>query len=376
MHGSAWNNASNPWRCSMRTSGSDKSLIALALVLATINQVFSLLDPLIFRLRYRRVRNPLPGIFDRRVLPRRQPAARRGGRRRLRLARRQELSGLRHQSHHPATRRAALRRRHPAFARSALLDVRGPAERGNARQAAEGPDRRRAPDSRLDQRAVHVAGRRHFRDGVRVHRALADRAGLFRDRPAARHPQLGAEPQDQGDPETDRRRDDRPGRIDDRVAPQHRTGEEPGTGAAGDRAFECDDRQDPGPRAAKGALPEEPELHPGHRGQFPADEHPVPDALSDLRAADHRRPVLLAVHLLVLHFWTAAGTRQRHQHLPRDRGVAGELRGHPANAQGAASAPAGGGWPAAPARIRSRGIPAPDGLDACPHRHLLFGGAR
>ncbi len=157
--------------------------------------------PADFPPRYRRVRNPLPGIFDRRVLPRRQPAARRGGRRRLRLARRQELSGLRHQSHHPATRRAALRRRHPAFARSALLDVRGPAERGNARQAAEGPDRRRAPDSRLDQRAVHVAGRRHLRDGVRVHRALADRAGLFRDRPAARHPQLGAEPQDQGDPE-------------------------------------------------------------------------------------------------------------------------------------------------------------------------------
>ena len=38
--------------------------------------------------------------------------------------------------------------------------------------------------------------------------------------------------------------------------------------------------------------------------------------------ADHRRAVLLAVHLLVLHLRAAAGARQRHQHLPRDRSVA------------------------------------------------------
>ena len=48
--------------------------------------------------------------------------------------------------------------------------------------------------------------------------------------------------------------------------------------------------------------------------------------------ADHGRPVLLAVHLLVLHLRAAPGARQRHQHLPRDRSVAQRLRGHPANA--------------------------------------------
>ena len=45
---------------------------------------------------------------------------------------------------------------------------------------------------------------------------------------------------------------------------------------------------------------------------------------------DHRRPVLLALHLLVLHLRPAAGAGQHHQHLPRDRGVAQELPGHPA----------------------------------------------
>ena len=42
---------------------------------------------------------------------------------------------------------------------------------------------------------------------------------------------------------------------------------------------------------------------------------------------DHGRPVLLAVHLLVLHLRAAAGAGQRDQHLPGDRGVAAEIRG-------------------------------------------------
>ena len=146
-----------------------KALIALALVAGDDQPGLLAARSADLPARHRRVRHPLPGIFDRRILPRRQPAARRGGRRRLRLAGRQELPGLRHQPHHPAARRAAVRGRHPAFARSALLDVRGPAERRNARQAAEGQDRRRTADRRVDQRAVHVAGRRHLRDGLRVH---------------------------------------------------------------------------------------------------------------------------------------------------------------------------------------------------------------
>ena len=46
---------------------------------------------------------------------------------------------------------------------------------------------------------------------------------------------------------------------------------------------------------------------------------------------------------------------------------------HPANAQGAASAPAGDDRSAAPARVRSRRLSAPDGLVARADRHLLHG---
>ena len=53
---------------------------------------------------------------------------------------------------------------------------------------------------------------------------------------------------------------------------------------------------------------------------------------------DHGRPVLLAVHLFVLHLRAAAGARQRHQHLPGDRGLAERLRGHPEDPEGAEAA--------------------------------------
>ena len=59
----------------------------------------------------------------------------------------------------------------------------------------------------------------------------------------ARRPQLGAEPPHQADPEGHRRGNDGAGRIDDRVAAQHRAGEEPRARAAGDRAPQRDDRR-------------------------------------------------------------------------------------------------------------------------------------
>ena len=82
--------------------------------------------------------------------------------------------------------RAPLQRRHPALARPALPGVRGPAQRRDARQAAEGADRRRAARPDVHQRAVHDAGRHPVRDGLRVQRPLAHRAGLPVDGPAAR----------------------------------------------------------------------------------------------------------------------------------------------------------------------------------------------
>ena len=42
----------------------------------------------------------------------------------------------------------------------------------------------------------------------------------------------------------------------------------------------------------------------------------------------YRRPVLLAVHLFVLYLYAAAGARQYHQHLPRDRGLAAQFPGN------------------------------------------------
>ena len=67
-----------------------------------------------------------------------------------------------------------------------VLGLRGSAQRRDARPAAESPHRRREAHLDLDQRAVHVARRHHLRDDLRVQRPLADRAGVFPDRPAAR----------------------------------------------------------------------------------------------------------------------------------------------------------------------------------------------
>ena len=43
--------------------------------------------------------------------------------------------------------------------------------------------------------------------------------------------------------------------------------------------------------------------------------HHVSDDVSDFCAADHGRAVLLAVHLFILHFWAASGSRKCHEHL-------------------------------------------------------------
>ena len=126
--------------------------------------------------RDRPVRDALRPLLDARVPARRQPAAARGRRRRVRVARGQELPGLLRQRGHPAARGPALLGRHPALARAAVPAVRGPAQRRDARQAAEGAGRRRAADDGRGQRAVPDAGRRRVRGDLRVQRALADRA--------------------------------------------------------------------------------------------------------------------------------------------------------------------------------------------------------
>ena len=155
---------------------------------------------------------------------------------------------------------------------------------------------------------------------------------------AAGRIEFRAEPQDQGSAEADRPRDDGAGGSDHGVAAQHRTGEEPGAGAAGDCAPQRDHGQDPQAGAEESALPAQPELRAGHLREPAADVDPVPDAVPDLHAAHHRRTVLFAVHLLVLHLWPAAGTRQRDQRVSRDGSLAPELRGDSGPAAGTAAA--------------------------------------
>ena len=220
-----------------------RSLIALALVLATINQVFSLLDPLIFRYvidEYAtRFQEYSTGEFFRGVSLLLGAAVGVAFVSRVaknfqdyvisvitqRLGAQLYADGIRHSLDLPY---------------STFEDQRSGETLGKLQKV-------RTDVERLIAVSINVL----FTSLVGIifvmvyafTRALADRAGLFLDRPAARHTQLGPEPQDQGHSETDRRRNDGARRVDDRIAAQHRAGEEPRTGAAGDRAFERDDRR-------------------------------------------------------------------------------------------------------------------------------------
>ncbi len=127
----------------------------------------------------------------------------------------------------------------------------------------------------------------------------------------------------QDDPEGDRRRDDGAGRLDDRVAAQHRAGEEP-------RARRS--RRSRGSTRTTGKILK---LELKKVRYLRSLSFIQGTAVNLLRTSimflmlyliytqrDHGRAVLLAVHLLVLHLRPAAGARERHQHLPRDRSVA------------------------------------------------------
>ena len=96
-------------------------LVVLTLVLASINQVFSLLDPYILRYVIDNFATKYEPVHVRPVLSRRRNASARGGRCRVCFPRRQELSGLLPQRHYSARRSRDLFRRHPAFAGTALF---------------------------------------------------------------------------------------------------------------------------------------------------------------------------------------------------------------------------------------------------------------
>ncbi len=165
--------------------------------------------------------------------------------------------------------------------------------------------------------ALHDLRRRRLRDHLRDHRPLADRPDLL-----LHHPHSSG-----GLSAVLSRKIKKVQKVivaettalaglDDGVAAEHRAGQEPRARPAGDRPSERDDGQDPPAGTEEGALPAQPELRPGNLRQCPAHGHPRPDALPDLRAADHLRAVLRALDLLVLHLRAAAGAGEHHQRLP------------------------------------------------------------
>ena len=351
-------------------------LVVTALVLAAINQVFSLLDPLIFRhiidsyaTRYREYSSA-------QFLQRREPPA--GGRRGSRpgIPRREELPGLLRQPDHPAGGGAHLRRRRPALAGTVLRSVRRPAQRRDPGQVAEGALRRGEVHFAGGEHGVHDPDRSRLRDGLCAARALVRGARVSRHGAAAGRIEFGAEPQDQGSAEADRPRDDGAGGSDHGVAAQHRTGKEPGAGAAGDCAPQRDHRRHPQAGAEEGALPAQPELRAGHLREPAANVDSVPDAVPDLHPADHRGTVLFAVHLFVLHLRPAAGTRQRDQRVSRDGSLPPELRSDSGPAAGAAAGAAGERGIPGDAHVRQRLVPAPVGFRAGSARDLVSGSPR
>src|SRR3954466_3263915 len=94
--------------------------------------------------RHRQLRHPVRQVHQAAVLPWGRAAPEHGRRRRVHLTRREELPGLLRQRRSAARRGRPVLRRHPALARAALPDLRGSAERRDAREAAEGALRHRA----------------------------------------------------------------------------------------------------------------------------------------------------------------------------------------------------------------------------------------
>src|SRR6266576_2870518 len=284
--------------------------------------------------RHRRLRDAIPRVPDFGVHQRRRHPPPHGDGCRFRLARRQEFPGLLRQHHRPASGRRDVFGRHQALARAAVLRLRGSAQRRDTWQAPESSLRRREVHLALHQPDLHHSGRRRLRSHLRVFGALGHRAGVSGDGAAARHAQLGVEWADQEHPEGHRGRDDGIGGIDNRVAAQHRVGEEPWPRRPGSGAAQRDDGEDPQARAEEGEVHQEPELHPGHVRQSPAHADPVYDAVPDFHPEDHRRAVLLTALLFVLHFRPDAGAGQHYQRISGDRSLTREFQEDSGDAKG------------------------------------------
>ena len=158
------------------------SRAALALTLATINQVFSLLDPLIFRHVIDQYATRFSEYTTAEFFSGVSLLLGGGRGRGVRVASREELPGLLHQRHHAAARRAALLdgiRHSLELPYSVFEDQRSGETLGKLQKVRTDVEKLIAD---RHQRAVHVARRDHLRDDLRVQRPLGDRAGVLPDR--------------------------------------------------------------------------------------------------------------------------------------------------------------------------------------------------
>ena len=174
------------------------------------------------------------------------------------------------------------------------------------------------------QPALHHPRRHRLRDGVRLQRALADRAGLPADGAAARRAQLRAEPAHQADSESDRRRDDRAGRA----RPPSRSATSSWSRASGSGQQEIARLNSTTQKILELELKKVRYLRSlsfiqGTAVNLLRTSIMVADALPDLTPVRSRVGQFFSLFIYSFFiFGPLQELGQRHQHLPRDRGVA------------------------------------------------------
>src|SRR5256885_1128728 len=98
-----------------------------------------------------------------------------------------------------------------------------------------------------------------------------------------------------------------------------------GAGPPGSGAPQWSHGENSQTRTQESEIPAEPELYPGDSRERVAHQYFVPHALFDFPPGDYDRAVFLAHDLFVFHVYSATGTGKRDQHLSRDGSVACEL---------------------------------------------------
>ena len=182
------------------------SYVLLALFLAAVNQIFSLLDPLIFRLHHRRIRHEISSVHDTPVSEWREPATGRRRRCGIYFAACEEFSGLLCQCRHPANRRQLYAdgvERSLSLPYAVFEDQRSGETLGKLQKVRNDVERF---INVFRQRPVHFGDRHRVCDRLCAEGQLDHRARLSAHRSGARWHQFRPEPKDQAYSENHRSR--------------------------------------------------------------------------------------------------------------------------------------------------------------------------